>query len=285
MTRFLLLLLAIEVLLPVVLYLTRNRLIFFPSRRPGPEAGLDFLRGTAEVEVIRIPRPDGRLLAAYDARPASSDTDLPVVVFFHGNAGNIAYRAPLVEELARGIAARIVMLDYTGYGGNEGSPSEKEVYRDGLAAYDYVIGQGVPAERIVLYGESLGGAVALAVAAQRPCAGVVTQSTFSSTSSLALKIYPWLPLTSLLARGSFPNADRLAEIEAPVLVAHGTRDEIIPFSEGEKLHRAATGDAEFLPVEGAGHNDFFSVAGEEYLGLLRERFRSWTGTESVPHLP
>lgn len=277
MSSFLLFLVLIEVLLPVLLYLGRNRLIFFPSARPGPEAGLAFLRGTAQVRVIRIRRADGRRLAAYDVRPMTAGDDGgPVVIFFHGNAGNIAYRAPLIEEFVRGTGVRTVLPDYSGYGGNEGSPSEDEVYRDGLAAYDHVIAEGVTPERVVLYGESLGGAVALAVAAERPTAGVVLQSSFSSLSSMALRLYFWLPLSALLTRGAFPNAERIREIEAPLLVVHGTRDEIIPFAEGKRLHRAAPAGTQWLAIEGAGHNDFFEIAGEEYLRLLGQRLRSWT---------
>lgn len=278
MIRVLLFLFVIEVAFPVVLYLIRDRVIFLPSQRPGPEEGLSYLRGAAEVRLIRIRRPDGRLLSAYDARPTGiEEPGVPVVLFFHGNAGNIAYRAALLEELVLGTGARIVLFDYSGYGGNEGSPSEEEVLRDGLAAYDHVAGSGVPPARIVLYGESLGGAVALAVAAERPCAGVVAQSSFSTLSSLSLRIYPWMPLSALLVRGSLRSVDRVSEIggRVPLLVVHGTKDEIIPFAEGERLHRAAPAGTEFLPVEGAGHNDFFSVAGRDYLRLLGRRFCSW----------
>ncbi len=277
MSSILVFLVLIEVLLPVLLYLGRNRLIFFPSARPGPEAGLSFLRGTADVRVIRIRRPDDRRLAAYDVRPLNAaDAGGPVILFFHGNAGNIAWRATLIEEFVRGTGVRTVLPDYSGYGGNAGSPSESEVYRDGLAAYDHLIAEGVPPERVVLYGESLGGAVALAVAAQRPTGGVVLQSSFSSLSSMALRLYFWLPLSALLARGTFPNAERIAELRVPLLVVHGTRDEIIPFAEGKRLHRAGPAGTEWLAVEEAGHNDFFEVAGEEYLRLLGRRLRAWT---------
>lgn len=276
MLRILLFVMVIEVGFPVLLYLLRNRMIFYPMARPGPEAGLGFLAGTADVRLERIPRPDGRLLAAYDARPRDPrEGDGPVVIFFHGNAGNIAYRASLIEEFARLTRTRTVLFDYSGYGGNDGSPSEQEAVLDGLAVFDHVAAE-IPAERIVLYGESLGGAVALAVASERRCGGVVVQSSFSSLSSMALAIYPWMPLGALLARGAFPSAERIARLEVPVLVVHGTRDEIIPFAEGEKLHRAAADGTEFLAVEGAGHNDFFQVAGESYLTGLGQRLRDWT---------
>lgn len=281
----LLVVLAVEVGLPLLLYLGRNRMIFLPSVAPGPEGGLDFFPPEVSVRLVHIPRPEagseGWSLAAYDARPPGYDEAAgPVVIFAHGNAGNLYWRAPLLAAFVRGTGARTVMFDYSGYGGNGGRPGEEAVYRDGLAVYDHVadlggVDGGVASERIILYGESLGAAVALAVAGQRPVAGVVLQSPFRSASSLALRLYPWLPLTALLVHGQFPNARSLAGLDAPALVVHGTRDEIIPFAEGEGLAAVASGKAEFLPIPGAGHNDLFEVAGVDYLRLLGERFQAW----------
>ena len=275
-----LLLLAIQIILPAAIYLGRDRLMFFPSTTPGPEAGLGTLRGAADLKIIHIRRGDGRLLAAYDGRPKTAlpqadDTPVPTVLFFHGNAGNIAFRAPLLEQLVAATEARIVMLDYSGYGGNAGSPSEVEVTRDGLAAYDHLIHEGVMPEHLVLYGESLGGAVALAVAEAGPCAGVVVQSTFASLSSMARAVYPWLPFGAFLARDSFPSDARAARLDVPLLVVHGDRDEIVPYAEGRKIHRMNK-NAELLTIEGAGHNDLFSIAGNAYLEELGKKFRIWT---------
>lgn len=282
MVRFLLIVLAVEIALPILLYFLRDRMIFFPSREPSAEAGLSWLRGTADVRVIHAERSDGRRLAAYDARPRDATADVPVVLFFHGNAGNIAYRAPLLEEIVLGTGVRFVLFDYSGYGGNPGRPSEGEVYRDGLAFYDHLTASGVEPRHLVLYGESLGGAVALKVAVEREVAGVVLQSTFSSTSSMAWHAYPFLPLAALLTRGDFPSVRRVAKLACPVLVVHGTSDEIVPFSEGERLHSAASAGTDLWPVEGAGHNDFFEVAGPEYLARLSGVLRSWTETAASP---
>lgn len=284
----LLVVLVVEVGLPLLLWLGRERMIFFPAATPGPEAGLGFFPPELAARVVRIRRPAGRdggaeaggagrTLAAYDARPPGWDEAAgPVVLFAHGNAGNLYWRAPLAADFVRGTGARTVMFDYSGYGGNPGRPSERAVYEDGLAAYDHLVGEGVAPGRIVLYGESLGAAVALAVAAERPVAGVVLQSAFSSASSVALRLYPWLPLTALLVHSSFPNSRRLAPLEVPALVVHGRRDEIIPFAEGRRLAAAAPERAELLTIEDAGHNDLFEVGGDEYLQALGERFRSWT---------
>jgi len=276
LAALLLLFLAVEMGLPLLLALGRNRLIFLPSAEPGPEAGLAYFPAAVEARVVRIRRPDGRLLAAYDARLSGADqASAPVVLFAHGNAGNLFYRAPLLAFFVRHTGARTLLFDYSGYGGNAGRPSEEEVYRDGLAAYDHLVAEGVAPGRIVLYGESLGAAVALEVASRRPVAGVVLQSSFASLSSMARRLYPWLPLGPLLVRGAFPNAERLRRLEMPALVVHGTEDEIIPFAEGRSLHAAAPAGADFLPIDGAGHNDLFEVGGEEYLRALGDRFRAW----------
>lgn len=272
----------VQVLLPVLLYLMRDRLVFLPSAKPGPEAGLAAARGPVNINLVHVVRPDGRRLAAYDARPPGKQG--AVVLFFHGNAGNIAQRVWLLEEFVAGTGARTLMPDYSGYGGNEGSPSEEEVYVDGLAAYDHLVAGGVPADRIVLYGESLGGSVALHVATRRTVAGTVLQSTFASMSSMALRIYPWMPLVALLARGGFRNVDRVAEMESPVLLVHGTADRIVPIAEGRSVYDAARrvsitpphAAKRFVAIEGAGHNNLFAFGGRDYLLELRQTFARWT---------
>jgi pimeloyl-ACP methyl ester carboxylesterase len=279
--RFLIFLAVIQIGLPVLMLLARNRLMFFPWSRPTAEAGLKQLTPVTEAELVRIARPDGRLLAAYDVRPKSraadaAAEDLPTVVFFHGNAGNISIRSSLIGWFAEGVRARVILFDYSGYGGNEGSPSEDEVYSDGLAVVDWLAERGVDPSRVVLYGESLGAAVAAYVAEQRGCAGIVLQSTFPSLSAMAMSAYWFLPLGSVFVTRSFPTADRVASLTCPVLVAHGSDDRIIPISLGRKLHAAAPAGSDFVEVPDAGHNDFFDVAGAAYLEDLATRFRSWT---------
>ena len=276
MTGVLVALLVVEVGLPLLAFLLRDRLMFFPSAAPRAREGLPRVGPGVEAAAVEVLRPDGRRLEALDGRPAGAAGDLPVLLFLHGNAGTAGGRAPILGDLVRGTGARVLLAEYSGYGGNGGSPSEREAVADGLAAFDHLRAAGVPAGRIVLYGESLGGAVALAVAAERECAGVVLQSSFSSTASMALRLYPWMPLAALLSRGSFPSVDRIAGLRAPVLVAHGARDSIVPPAEGRRLHAAAPPGAELLVVPGADHNDFLEVAGEPWIATLRERIRTWT---------
>jgi fermentation-respiration switch protein FrsA (DUF1100 family) len=274
--RILVALFAIEVLLPVVMVLARHRLMFFPFRDPPARAGLGLAGEGVEILLVEVKRPGGRGLEAYDARPSGAPDTGPVVLFLHGNAGNIAGRARLLGGFVRGTGCRTLLLDYSGFGGNAGSPSEDEVVADGLAAFDHLRAAGIPAGRIVLYGESIGGAVAAAVAAQRECGGVVLQSTFSSTSSMAFRAYPFVPLASLLVRGSFPTAQRVRTIRAPILVVHGDLDAIVPLAEGKLVHAACPPGTELLLVEAADHNDLMEIGGRAYLQGLGERFRKWT---------
>jgi len=263
-----------EIVLPLLLLVGCNSLLFHPLKSPGAEAGLRAF-GDVDGRVVRVVRPDGRALAAYDVAPRGLAADAPVVVFFHGNAGNIATRADFAARFARTADVRLLMPDYSGYGGNAGSPSESEIYVDALAAYDHLVADGVDPSRIVVFGESIGGGPALHVATNRRVAGLTLQSTLSSLSSMAWRLYWWMPLAPLVVSGSFDNVGRISRVEAPVLIVHGTDDSVIPFAEGERL-AAAQPNAEFLRVEGADHNDLFDRAGDAYLRGLGERFRRWT---------
>lgn len=284
LTLFLVLLLGFQVALPLLLYAARNRLIFFPSPEPA-ERGLPALRGRVQTELVRIRRPDGRELAAFDARPLGETGSGPVVLFCHGNAGNIAWRANTLASFVEGTGTRVLLFDYSGFGGNAGQPSEEEVYRDGLAAYDHLITIGVEPGRIVLYGESLGVAVGLYIASERSVAGVVAQSGFSSMASMAREIYPWLPLSAWLARDAFPNQRRIRQLQAPVLLVHGSADEILPLTEAQRLKTVASPGTELWTIPGAGHNNLFEVAGDAYLTRLGERFRRWSENPPPPSAP
>ena len=268
----------LEVVLPLLLWGMRDGFLFHPDTSLPAEAGLPWIGKGIVAEAVVVTRPDGRRLEAIDARPEGPRDGGPVVLFLHGNSGNVAGRTAVLGAFVRGTGARTLMLGYSGFGGNEGRPTADEVVADGLAAYDHLRAAGVPATRIVVFGESIGGGVAAAVAEKRECAGVVFQSTFASLSAMALDSWPWIPLTAVLARGTLDSVDSVGRIRCPMLVVHGDRDEMISYMQGKALHRAAAPRADFLPVPGAGHNDLFEVAGEDYLRGLGERFRKWTGT-------
>lgn len=266
--------LLVEVGLPLALVLASDAMLFHPAALPRPEERLAAFRGVP-ARVVHVARPDGRLLAAYDATPTTAEPDAPVVLFCHGNAGNLAMRAGFAAWFAAGTRCRLLMPDYSGYGGNPGTPSEADLAVDALAAFDHLVAAGVPPGHIVVYGESIGGVPATVVAAQRRVGGLVMQSTFSSLASMAWSKFPWLPLAPLLVRGRMRNVDRVAGIEAPILLVHGTADELVPFAEAEALRAAARPGTELLAIPRAGHNDLCDVAGDAYPRGLGERFRRW----------
>ncbi len=155
----------------------------------------------------------------------------------------------------------LLIPDYRGYGKSEGKPSEAGLYMDADAAYQWLIDQGHTQERIVIQGESLGTAVAVDLAARKPCAGVVLEAPFNSASQVAAGILPFLG--PLIVR-SFDSKRKIGRIRAPLLFMHGDRDEVIPFKLGQDLYAAAPEPKSFWTIEGAGHNDLLDVAGERY---------------------
>ena len=213
---------------------------FFPDRSIGPPP--------AGVEERWITTEDGqRIHAWYAGGPAPGAT----LLWSHGNAGNIGGRADVLLALARR-GLRVLAYDYRGYGRSTGAPSEAGVYLDAVAAFDHEVGRGTAPARIVCFGESLGGAVSIALAERRPCAGVAVVSTFTRLADVARRHYG--PL-GLLAGNRFDSRARVSRLAMPLLVAHGDRDEIVPFELGEELFAAATGPKRFHRIIGAHHND------------------------------
>jgi fermentation-respiration switch protein FrsA (DUF1100 family) len=164
----------------------------------------------------------------------------------------------------------IFMIDYREYGRSEGNVTEKGTYQDALAAYDYLstrkeIG---PAE-IIVYGQSLGAAIAAEVAVQRKVAGVILESPFSSIREMARVVFPWLPVGRFLSI-RYDVRSKVAKVEAPLLIIHGDQDEVVPYSQGRQVFDAAAPPKTFYTIPGAGHNDLYYVGGEDYYNTLSQ---------------
>ena len=258
-------LLVIGVALLVVLAVLRafeNRLIFFPPRFPEgfPAQG----KYPTELEEVWISTEDGvRLNAWFHANPARSKA----LLWLHGNATNIGRQMGELEAYSR-LRINILALDYRGYGKSEGSPDEEGVYRDAEAAYRYLTEQRrfLP-EHIIVYGHSLGGAVAVDLASRRPCGGLIVESSFTNTGEMARLMFH-LPLIEYLPRSRFDSLAKIAHVHAPILVIHGTHDATIPFAMGKKLFDAAPQPKWFLPVENGEHDSIFTADGERYWKTL-----------------
>ena len=184
------------------------------------------------------------------------------VLFLHGNAGNASHRLPNAAALAQ-LGSDVLVLDYRGYGLSEGRPSEAGVYADARAGLAHLVNErGLPEERIVLFGRSLGGAIALDLAQDRKLAGVIVESTFPSVKDIARSMVG--ALGAALGRG-FDSESKLGRLQAPLLVFHGDRDTLIPHALGRKLFDAAPEPKAFETIAGAGHNDTVQVGGLDYL--------------------
>jgi len=198
-----------------------------------------------------------------------SEKDGPVILHFHGNAGNISHRLDLVQPfLGKGFS--VFLVDYRGFGKSSGRPSEPGLYKDGLAAWSYLVEkERIAPERIMLHGHSIGAAVAIEVALQKKVRGLVIESAFTSTKDMA-KTMALFALFSPVFPAHYNNLEKIPRVSVPKLVIHGERDEIVPFAMGRKLFEAATDPKFFYPVKDAGHNDVFIVGGEKYFEVFAE---------------
>lgn len=241
--------------LTVLVFLFQNRLLYFPTRRlvTTPAA-----RGLA-YETVDFEAADGVKLSGWFIRAESARG---VVLFFHGNAGNISYRLDSIETFYR-LGLSTFIIDYRGYGQSEGNPSEQGTYLDAEAAWRYLVEEReVPPDEIILFGRSLGGAVATRLAQSHRPALLILESTFTSVPDMAAGIYPFLPVR-LLARIQYNTLERLPAINVPTLIVHSPNDEVIPYNHGQRLFDAAPEPKEFLRIEG-GHNEGFLLSAEEY---------------------
>jgi fermentation-respiration switch protein FrsA (DUF1100 family) len=255
--------LLVPVLMMAAVWLMQRRLIYFPDRSAPPPAS-HVVPGARDVVLHTA---DGLTLTAWLIRPRTTDRRLGVLVA-PGNAGNRLARAPLAAAFAdMGLTA--LLVEYRGYGGNPGRPTETGLARDVRAARAYLVREaGVPEDRLIYYGESLGAAVVTRLAAEQPPAGLVLRSPFADLVAVGRLHYPFLPVATLL-RDRFPVADLVGRIEAPTVVVYGTRDSIVPPAQSVAVAEAAAGPVTRVAVEGADHNDAALLAGPQLLDAVR----------------
>jgi pimeloyl-ACP methyl ester carboxylesterase len=246
--RFVVLVLAAYALFAALVWFYAERLIFQPPAGPHPPSST----------AVSIPRQDGGTLSAVHVRnPGARYT----VLFSHGNAEHVWHNLDYFREMAAA-GFSVLAYDYSGYGLSTGHPSERAAYADIDAAYDHLTRiEGVPPERIIAHGRSLGGAVAADLASRRPVAGLVLESTFTTIHGV-VSGFPLVPFDR------FRTWSKLPKVRAPVLVIHGTEDEVIAFAHGQRLYQRAPSPKRHYWVKGAGHNDLLWVAGDEYWRML-----------------
>lgn len=232
---------------------------------PNPWTERDWAKASGlPLEEVWFKAEDGTKLFGWYVQSSASS---PVLLWCHGNAGNIIHRLENLAELYR-IGLSVFIFDYRGYGRSEGKPSEEGLYQDALAAYSYLVDRrGVRPERLVLFGRSLGASVAGEIASRKPAAGLILESPFPSIAAMARAHYGGLPMHWLLS-GRFPLAERLARVTMPVLVIHGDYDTIVPIELGREVFAAAREPKSFYVIEGADHNNTYHVGGRAYFQRL-----------------
>jgi fermentation-respiration switch protein FrsA (DUF1100 family) len=230
-----------------LLYVMQRRLIYAPdATKPDPDR-----TGIAGIEVQHLQSGDGTPIIAWYLPPAPS-SDF-VVLYLHGNGGHIGYRGERLRSFhAAGWGA--LLAGYRGYGGNPGAPTEAGLLLDAEAALAALHRMGVPPERTVLWGESLGSNLAVRLAAGAAFAAVILESPFTSVAALAKKFYPFVPV-DLLLKDRFDTASRLAAVRSPVLVLQGSRDRLVPPAMSRAVFDALTAPKELWTAEEADHND------------------------------
>ena len=245
----------------IVVYMALNQrnLTYFPDKRRVQPANA----GLAGFTEVVLDAADGERIVTW-RYPAEAGK--ATILYFHGNAGFLADRADRFADMAKagfGVAA----LSYRGYGGSSGKPTEAGLFSDALALFDEVAAKD--AGPISVYGESLGAAIAVHVAANRPVAAAALEAPFTSAVEVGTKVYPWLPV-DLLLLDRYESDTIIGEVTAPLVIIHGTDDEVLPFWMGEKLFKMANEPKTFVRVDGGMHNDIWPAAFSAARGVFED---------------
>ncbi|MDQ1610571.1 MAG: abhydrolase protein 13 [Pyrinomonadaceae bacterium] len=265
--------------------LFEDSFIYFPAKYPegvwerqAPRAREGQI--VAHVEDVQLTAADGVCLHGWYCTPRVGHAGgalEPVearttLLFLHGNAGNISHRYEIIGDFVQ-LPANVLIIDYRGYGKSEGRPSEAGLYADARAAWDYLtLTRAVPPDRIIIFGESLGGAVAIDLASKTNACGLVVQSSFTSIADMAGEVLPFVPRFAL--RTKMDSLSKIASVSCPKLFIHSQADEIIPYRLGRRLFDAAGEPKRFYEVKGAPHNLTYEIGGAPYYQAWRDFIKS-----------
>jgi uncharacterized protein len=256
-------------LIVLAAYFGQRRLMYFPDRMRTLPAQV----GLRDVEERLLKTPDGTRVVAWYGRAKPGK---PTILYFHGNAGSLANRAPRVERFMNE-GWGVYMMSYRGYSGGGGSPTEGANVADARLAYGALVQEGVDPGSIIIYGESLGSGVAVRLATERPAAGLILDAPYSSIVDVAAAAYPYLPVRWLLA-DRYESRRYIAQVHMPLLILHGERDRVIPVNMGRELLALANEPKRIATFPNAGHSDIY-LEGNPAL----EAVRRWIG--ELPRQP
>jgi len=275
----------------VFVMLFEDRFIYFPSKYPegdwnvgNPPAREGEI--APKVEDVWMETADGVRIHGWYCTPRQNSggqiLQLPTsmtLLWFHGNAGNISGRYEIVRKLMVEKVA-VFIIDYRGYGRSEGSPSEQGLYKDAMAAWNYLTSERkVAAGNIVIFGDSLGGAVAIDLAAKVEAAGLIVQSSFTSISDMAAQLMPVFP--RFILRTKMDSINKIGRVRAPKLFIHSPADEMVPYTLGRRLFEAAEEPKQFYEVKGASHNETDAVGGRAYYEAIGNFVRACAPSQGV----
>lgn len=233
--------------------------VFYPDKQitdTPTDIGLSFDDVVMETE-------DGVSIHGWFIKHPQAQT---TVLFFHGNAGNLSYRLEKLQLLHE-LGLNVLIVDYRGYGKSQGHPTEAGLYKDALAAYDTLIKRSdVNIDKIIAYGVSLGGVVAIDLALKRKVAALWTESTLTSAADMAKRLYPFIP--SFLIRIKMDNLNKIAEVNVPKLMIHSQDDSVVPFEMGQQLFDTAREPKTFMTIQG-GHNDGHVQSRDQFMEGMR----------------
>lgn len=248
------------ILFLIFLYFYQDKMIYFPTKDfdQTPETiGLKY-------EVVAVKTKDGINISGWYI-PAEKERG--VLLFCHGNAGNISHRLDSIK-IFNSLHLSIFIFDYRGYGNSEGKPSEQGTYLDAEAAWNFLTNiKNKSPEKIVIFGRSIGGAVAAETALRKNPAALIIESGFKSIPEIGAHHYPWLPV-KLIAKYKYSTIDKIGLIKCPKLIIHSPDDEIVPFKHGKELYEKASSPKEFFQIYGS-HNEGFIISGNVYIGGLK----------------
>ncbi|MBL8860325.1 MAG: alpha/beta hydrolase [Planctomycetes bacterium] len=254
---------ALYALVCLAAYLAQSKLVWFP----GPPTGATPRERGLTFDEWKLATPDGAVVHAWRLRATDA---VGAVILCHGNAGNIESRLEKAAVLMQA-GFDVVLFDYRGYGSSTGSISEEGTYVDAETVWTELTRSGVAPEQIALFGESLGGAVAIELAQRRRVGAVVVEDTFTSLADMASTVYPWLP-ARLILRIRYDSRAKVRTLDAPLLVIHSPQDELVPFAQGRALFEAAREPKQFLATAG-GHNGPGFVARADWTATVHEFLR------------
>lgn len=242
MLKSFLLIVIVLLCLATLAFVLQRYFIYFPHNN------IPKVAKSSEFREVTIVTSDGLSLLSWYKKASSNH---PTILYFHGNAGNIALRKDALKPLTSA-GYGLLLLEYRGYGGNHGMPSENGFYKDARAALKFLATKGVKSTQVILFGESLGAGVATLIATEYPVCAVILQAPFTSLKDVRKHHYPWLPFELW---DKYDSLSRIKSVNAPLLVLHGLNDEVVPFSQGEKLYNSAQNPKKMKAFLKSGHNN------------------------------